>query len=416
MRSRFWPRLFVFILLVVMVLPLPAAAQGADAGWIAEYWPNRNLDRAPVVRALVPDLNINWGLGSPDDLPVDNFSARFTRQVTFPGGPVRFFARSDDGIRLWVDNALLIDRWTDHPAQETYTAGAQLAPGTYTIRVEYYEHLDRAEIHVWWQAIPPEQQGAWTAQYWANQNLAGDPVLTTQVTEVNFQWGRGSPAPVVPSDHFSARFTRTVTLLGGDYRFFARADDGVRLWLDGWLVIDQWRVGPATVFQGDFEDVGAGDHTIRVEYFEQTGDAVLQVWWQRINAGAAVPGEEPWRGAYFANRDLTGQPVVVTQDPAIDYDWGTGAPYASLPADNFSVRWTKTVFVPSGDYEFIAEADDGVRVWLDGWLVINNWTDGPARISRGVFRRVGAGPHTLTVEYYEHTGVASISFRWHRLP
>jgi len=417
MLSRLWSTILCSALVAAAFLPFAhgVAAQTGDRGWSAEYWPNPNLAGGPILRTTVPEINFEWGLGGPADLPSDNFSARFTRQVTFPGGPVRFFARSDDGIRLWVNDRLLIDHWYDHPAGEVYAANISLAPGTYTIRVEYYERFDRAHLQVWWETVPVEALSDWTAQYWANQDLRGDPVLVTRVPEVNFHWGWDSPAAVLPSDRFSARFTRTVMFPAGDYRFYARADDGGRVWIDNWLVIDEWRVGTATLFQGDFLRVGTGAHVVQVEYFEQTEDAMLQVWWERIGGGEVTPIRDPWVGQYFANPNLQGEPVVITADPTIAYNWGVNAPYASLPADNFSVRWTKTVTLSAGDYEFIAEADDGVRVFLDGWTVIDNWQDGAFRTSRGTFRNVGAGPHTVTVEYYERTGGAAINFGWNRL-
>lgn len=418
MYSRLYAAFLALILVLTASLPVaPAATAQGDAAWIAEYWPNRDLAGPPVRRGLVSELDIDWGLGSPDGLSVDNFSARFTRQVNFPGGPVRFFARSDDGVRLWVDNQLLIDRWFDQPAAEVHSAQIELTPGLHELRVEYFEHLDRAEIHVWWEVISPEQRGDWTATFWANQNLSGAPVLTTRLPEINFEWGLGSPTPALPENRFSARFTRTVTLSEGVYRFFARADDGVRLWVDDRLVIDQWRVGPVMVFRSDLLSLDAGPHNIRVECFEQTGEAILQVWWERVPAGgAAGPAPETevevWRAEFFSNPNLSGQPVIVTEVPQIDSIWGLDAPFANLPADNFSARWTTTVSLAGGNYEFIAAADDGVRVWLDGHLVINQWNPGPLRVARGVFFNAGAGTHTITVEYFEGTNLAAIWFDW----
>src|SRR5687768_7125341 len=56
---------------------------------------------------------------------------------------------------------------------------------------------------------------------------------------------------------------------------------------------------------------------------------------------AAPPAAgDTWRGSYFANATMEGTPALVRDDPAIDFDWGLGAPGAGLPADGFSVRWT----------------------------------------------------------------------------
>lgn len=461
MSRRVWPVrtvLALIILLVVLVplglasmLPSPPAApqnlqrgfspgvrQGlgmslgaalSDPGWTVEYWANRDLSSDPIKRDRVPALNVDWGLGGPDPAFPDNFSARFTRQVTFAGGPVGFFARSDDGVRLWADEKLLIDRWFSHSADEIYTAAAEFTPGSHTLRVEYYEQTGPASVQVWWLETRPEAQpqpdGDWAAAYWNNQELGGSPTYATTVPELNFEWGPGSPNPAVSSDSFSARFTRTVTLPAGDYRFYARADDGVRLWLDGWKLIDAWGAGSATTYEGDFTGVGAGPHTVQVEYFEQTGDASLRVWWLRpADRGLVDPTpipnqvgpaiDSPWQGEYFDNADPFGRAVLTRSDPAVSFDWGNTGPTADMPADHFSARWTKTVTLPAGDYEFFAEADDGVRVRFDDNIVLDTWNTEPVGVMRGVVQAVSAGDHRLTVEYYERTGGAAINVRWNQ--
>ena len=55
-----------------------------------------------------------------------------------------------------------------------------------------------------------------------------------------------------------------------------------------------------------------------------------------------------WRGEYFANLWLTGDPALVRNDPEINFTWGPGAPASGFPADNFSVRWTRTATFEEG--------------------------------------------------------------------
>jgi len=61
------------------------------------------------------------------------------------------------------------------------------------------------------------------------------------------------------------------------------------------------------------------------------------LWWERINT---ITG---WKGEYFGNRSLAGAPLIVRDDPDINFDWGTRAPFPGAPADNWSVRWTREV-------------------------------------------------------------------------
>ena len=72
---------------------------------------------------------------------------------------------------------------------------------------------------------------------------------------------------------------------------------------------------------------------------------------------------------------LDGPPTYVRNDPAIDFNWGTGSPAPGIPNTNYSVRWTRTLDFESGDYRLYARSDDGIRVFVDDSLVIDAWYD-----------------------------------------
>ena len=248
---------------------------------------------------------------------------------------------------------------------------------------------------------------AWRGEYFTGRELQGAPVLVRNDTDLNFAWGNGAPSAVLPADGFSARWTRTLTFSGGTYRFYARSDDGVRAWLDGQLIIDQWRDGGSTTFFAE-RSLGSGLHTLRVEYYENTGSASLQFWWERL---ADFP---QWQGEYYPNATLSGDPSVVRNDLAVDFNWGRGTPVGGLPADNFSVRWTRTLSFDEGMYRLHALVDDGVRVYVDGNLVIDEWRDGSRREVTGDYRP-GSGDHNVRIEYYAAGANASIHVWWERI-
>ena len=377
----------------------------AAQGWLGEYFANSSLAGSPVMTRTDGVIDFQWRQGSPDPtVPADRFSVRWRRRWLFEGGSYRFFAYSDDGVRLWVDGILVIDQWRDQPATLTY-GDLNLSAGEHEVRVEYYEALDSAEIRVWW-----EQQGLypdWRGEYFANPDLAGKPVLVRNDTEIAFNWGSGSPAPEVPTDRFSVRWTRTATFEEGAYRFNIRVDDGVRLWVDGLLLVDEWHPSAAMTYQG-YLWLPAGPHALRVEYFEAGGGALVYFEWERLHKFVG------WKGEYFANPVLVGRPVFVRDDDSINFDWQTGSPGSGLPIDNFSARWSRTVDFDEGGYIFWAVADDGVRVYLDGQLLIDEWHDAPGtHYQRQLYLAKGA--HALIVEYYEHGGKALIRFGWEAL-
>jgi hypothetical protein len=245
----------------------------------------------------------------------------------------------------------------------------------------------------------------WRGEYFTNRYLSGAPALVRNDVALDFNWGYGSPAQGIPPDNFSVRWTRTLNLSAGEYRFYTRSDDGVRLWLDGQLLIDEWREQAVSTFSAD-RTLGAGPHSFRIEYFEAYGEAQFQFWWE------PVTHYPQWRGAYYANPDLEGSPVVVRNDPSIDFNWGLGSPAPGVPADNFSVRWTRTLrFSQDGLYRFHSIVDDGMRLYVDGYRVIDDWRDGSWR-EVAADRWLSAGDHALTVEYYDRLGDAVIRLWW----
>ena len=122
--------------------------------------------------------------------------------------------------------------------------------------------------------------GVWTGEYFGNQNF-GSPVFVRQDNAIAFDWGAWGPGGGMPGSNFTVRWNQTAWLEAGTYRFFATTDDGVRIFVDDQLVVDAWRVGPALSVFNDIA-LGSGWHTIRVEYFQEGGVAVIYVKYARL--------------------------------------------------------------------------------------------------------------------------------------
>ena len=89
---------------------------------------------------------------------------------------------------------------------------------------------------------------------------------------------------------------------------------------------------------------------------------------------SATPILQGLKGDYYDNMDFTGF-VFSRVDPGVNFDWGNGSPDPFIGVDNFSIRWTGQV-VPlySQTYTFYTLSDDGVRLWVNGVQLVNNWT------------------------------------------
>jgi hypothetical protein len=211
----------------------------------------------------------------------DRFSARYTLTAQFAAGLYEFRVRADDGVRLWVDDQLALDRWVVRSATEDRVA-LQLSEGTHRIRLEYFEDVGLAELRLSWEKRDDATSTAWLGQYFTNPWLIGYPAITRPEAAVDFNWGTGSPATGIPADNFSARWTRKLVLpTPRTLTFSLRTDDGARLWVDGQLVLDRWYDQVATTTHQVQVALGAGVHPVVLEYYEHGGLAAVALTWQR---------------------------------------------------------------------------------------------------------------------------------------
>jgi len=252
---------------------------------------------------------------------------------------------------------------------------------------------------------PAPSKGAWTGKYWANRWFSGDPKYTRNTDAINFNWGTKGPGNSIGGTNFAVRWKRSRYFDAGNYRFHVKTDDGVRVWLDGIPIIDQWRDQAPSHFSAD-RQLSAGNHNLRVDYYQNQGGAQIKFWIERIGDGAA------WKGEFYNNVELKGAPSAVRYRNAIDFDWGKKSPVPGvISADYFSARFTGKFPFAGGAYRFVATADDGIRVWVDDNLIIDQWHLTSAR-TYVVDVDVAEGDRSLKVEYFENTGAAVCKLRW----
>ncbi|HBA83673.1 MAG TPA: glycosyl hydrolase [Verrucomicrobia bacterium] len=117
-------------------------------------------------------------------------------------------------------------------------------------------------------------------EYFNNQNLKDDPVLKRLDAAVDFDWGNGSPAPEIPNDHFSVRWTgKLAPTSSGHYDLGMTSDDGFRLFLDGRLLIDSWHDQAGLTKTASVELEAGHVYDLKAEYFENTGSAMARLGW-----------------------------------------------------------------------------------------------------------------------------------------
>ena len=143
----------------------------------------------------------------------------------------------------------------------------------------YYVDFDGGTIHHLSYGAPGVcAAGTFLAEYRNNTDLSGAPVLSRCESAIDHDWAGNRPGPGVNVDNFSARWTGQFAFAGGTYTFSSTTDDGVRVYVDGSLLIDGWHDGVAT--RTASKSLAPGTHAVKVEYYEHTGDATAQVSWQ----------------------------------------------------------------------------------------------------------------------------------------
>jgi hypothetical protein len=269
---------------LTIVPPPPPAPAGCPSTteWRGEYYANTTLTGSPALCRNDADIDFDWnGVAPGAGVPGTNFSARWTRTVTFTAGTYQFVLGSDDGARLIIDGNVVADDWVARP-YATRVVMQTLAAGPHTIVMEYFQGPGQSRATLDWTelvaATCPGTVNGWRGEYFGNRTLSGPALICRDDVSVDFDWAQGTPGSPVGNDDFSVRWTRTQTFTAGSYVFTAGSDDGSRLYIDGVLVGDWW-YDSSYATRTVTRTLTAGEHTIVLEYYERGGDARARLVW-----------------------------------------------------------------------------------------------------------------------------------------
>ncbi|MCX7748077.1 MAG: PA14 domain-containing protein [Clostridia bacterium] len=133
--------------------PIVTPKSGNGTGLLGLYYDNADFTNLKI-RRVDKVANFNWGNGSPDaSMGADYFSVRWSGQVEPKFSKIyTFYTKTDDGVRLWVNNKLLIDKWRIQGATEWKGTIYLTAGQKYNIKMEYYEKTGRAVAQLLWSS------------------------------------------------------------------------------------------------------------------------------------------------------------------------------------------------------------------------------------------------------------------------
>ncbi|MGC9502624.1 PA14 domain-containing protein [Baaleninema sp.] len=400
----------------------PSSPSGSGTGLTGYYYDHNSKfpDFANLVLTRTdPTINFNWDGGAPapavDD---DTFAVRWQGQIEAEHSETyTFYTTTSDGVRLWVDGQLLIDDWeiqapTTNSATITLEAGQQ-----YNIRLDYYEYLGRAISQLEWSSASQPREVVPTSQLYPDPNLP-----------------RGSLAFTAPE--FSIRedgtpvLDVTVSRSGGSTGVVSAT---VELSDVTAVSPDDYDSNPITVSFDDGDDADKvvsipiadddlveGEETFDLTLTSPTGGATLGVQNTasvniidndaNIGTGTGLTGyyyDHDGQFPDFANLVLT------RTDPTIDFNWDGGMPDPRVDDDTFAVRWQGQIEpLYAEEYTFYTTTSDGVRLWVDGELLIDDWEiQAPTTNSATVTLNPGQ-KYDIRVDYYEYLGRAVSQLEW----
>jgi hypothetical protein len=224
---------------------------GTGIGLRGDYYDNMDFTGARV-RRIDPVVNFDWGSGQPDPtIGADTFSVRWLGQVQPRFNETyTFYVVADDGVRLWVNNQLVVDRWIDQSPTEYSGAVPLLAGYLYDIKMEMYENGGGAVARLLWSSVSVPKEVIPSTQLYppASSNIPPSVTLTSPTTG----------AVVVA--------TSTVTLSAN-----ASDLDGAVLRVDFYSGLTKVAQASSSPFTAGWTNVPAGQHTLRAVAIDDSG-------------------------------------------------------------------------------------------------------------------------------------------------
>ena len=213
-------------------------------------------------------------------------------------------------------------------AASTYDPGPLESDKTYYWRIDEYDGIETHKGDVLGFTTIGESGIGLRGDYYTGQNY-DDFVLTRIDPQIDFGWGDTSPDVAIGSNNFSVRWTGDVSAQFTEtYTFYTLTDDGLRLWVDGKMIIDNWTLHGDTEDKGNIDLVAGQSYSIVLEYFENTSGATARLIWESPHTEKQlIPTALLWPPIKARNPNPSNGAVDVTQTPVLV--WSAGEPAAS---------------------------------------------------------------------------------------
>lgn len=347
------------------------------------------------IHGYVKDSSTNIGLGGAS--------------VTFSGGGTTRNTSTDANGHYSFSGV---------PAKSAAITASKSNYSTSSVNVSVIANQNTQAPDIYLKPPQPPASG-WNETFYSDNNLGsqcGNPINEGDVYMFRDSDGGWSPPSGCPGadQAWSVRMVRSDAYFsGGNYEFGLFYDDNARLYVDGQLVVDGWN---ATQHY-ESKDISAGNHELKLEYRNNIGHAIVQLWWRGPGAlpyNTQIQDPNQWWVNYWGNQNQWQDSVGRGNEGSgnLDRDWGSGGPGYGIPSDHFSLKFERTVYFDCGTYSFHLKSDDGSRLWIDNVSQpqFDHWATNVWDTTSSIF--MDAGYHKIMVDYFENGGEASVKLDW----
>ncbi|PKO16677.1 MAG: hypothetical protein CVU39_07585 [Chloroflexi bacterium HGW-Chloroflexi-10] len=379
---------------------------GVINGLFTEYFNGEEFGENPEKVEIQREVSFEFQFfDSPITYRNDPFSVKWsTRFIPQTDGPITFYVQTNDAVRLWVDDQLLVDDWTSHTLdwkQGTINLTAGIA---YDIRIEYYSPMEEnSYIQIDWESEDFEREILSTENFsyidfdGTNTNVDKQIAAMDGVDEIQVSVNlKNRYDRYIPNQPMEVQISGT-----------GNSINGVPVTQEDWVQITDSTTDTSSTFM-----VTSTDSGIKKVLFRTNG-YILPVEQQFAFEDSQNYGLTAF---YFANKTLTPPALVLQSEYEISHDWGLESPIEGMSADNFSVRWVGKIRAPQltepEEFTFYSLSDDGVRLWIDGNLIIDSWINQTPIWYSGTYVLDPEQTYDFVLEYYEQAGEATIQLEW----
>jgi hypothetical protein len=380
------------VIAVTVNAATPPPPPPPPAGYQATYFNNLTLSGTPVLTRSEASIDNDWGGGGPGNgVNNDNFSARWTRAQDFAAGSYTFSVTADDGVRLYIDDVLAIDKWIDQ-GPTTYTANKTLAAGSHTVKIEYYERGGGAVAKFSYQAytVPVGTPGITSGGIYKIVNAGSSKALdvtgasTANGAKIQIWTDTGV---VAQKWQFTQNSDGTYTILNPNSNKILDVDGAstangaaIQIWSDDagsnqrWVVTQNsdstYKLRPAHTSRVMDVNGGSSANGTKVQIWDDNGSAAQK--WQISSVSIAPPIQPTFTG----NGTVAASTIVAGNTITMNGSFTSTSSTNSATRIHFEVRSPSDQQVFAKDFDNEAFTPGQTKNYTASWAIPSNAATG----------------------------------------